>query len=903
MAENENIILTNIEVTETNEPVQIDETIQVIEFDSVNAYEIEADDAFAAIGEPNIQLRHSLLTELELPNQHPIIAIEGLRQELDSIEALQTVYSDNKQQANYYMWHDENLAGDDRVGYFVSMHQSTAYDSLHGTLSCIEICNGDQDVFGVTVANAGFIGGQEYSQAIDGDKVGRNHKYGLVVHSGITSVKCESDVAVGDYVVPNNSGVAKKSAGNYGYLVTALGDINGECCAVISLTMSSKLAQTVANSVDSFSERMDSAEYNIASVTNVANSAYAMAQDAQNITATEIESIKNQVGDVVGKVESMGGTVSELDEKVTNTAQVANQAKEIAQSAKGSADAMRTEAVAKATEASENISKLIDELAPITQWRDPTTGNTGAEYLTTYINNGLATKVEVQTASTKAEEAWSATEQNAKQLQSLAQTIDKYSVGEHSQAYGLTHEQAKAILPIGLVYVPTFKHEEIYDTYTQEFLKGYHYTWNGEYWEASKSVSVAFSNVYMAGTEGFYWVVTDQDIEVTNADGEVTATYDLGGLYLYKDGAWEKVASTVDNTMSRTISAIRQTADSISMEIVDIKGDVASNKQWIDGNSANIQSVVTWKNDVETDVASIATIKQTANDAGASIAQVVEAIGKDGEVNAASIVTAINSDTGEGSASIKADKINFEGFTTFVRPDDLGEGGTTTIDGSRITTGTIDTDRLNVLDIITVGTDSITTITNDTISTTDVYAKNLQVEGANVKNLQANSIIVAGDKTVQDFIDNSIDSITVYYAVSNSTKIPPEDDAWGQEVPEKEGKLYMWQKTVTVYGDGSIEEVISCVDGKGHIVIDITCSTGTIYINNEIQATLTAKVLQDNQDITSEFPSSAFRWEKYDMYGNKDTVWSYTGTTVVINNLDIYKRAMFNCILDVEQRL
>lgn len=48
---------------------------------------------------------------------------------------------------------------------------------------------------------------------------------------------------------------------------------------------------------------------------------------------------------------------------------------------------------------------------------------------------------------------------------------------------------------------------------------------------------------------------------------------------------------------------------------------------------------------------------------------------------------------------IKANKINFTGFTTFLRPSDVGQYGSTTIDGGRITTGTISADRIDVSDI------------------------------------------------------------------------------------------------------------------------------------------------------------------------------------------------------------
>ena len=41
--------------------------------------------------------------------------------------------------------------------------------------------------------------------------------------------------------------------------------------------------------------------------------------------------------------------------------------------------------------------------------------------------------------------------------------MDKYVVGEHSQAYGLTIEQARDILPVNSVYVPTIAHNETFE--------------------------------------------------------------------------------------------------------------------------------------------------------------------------------------------------------------------------------------------------------------------------------------------------------------------------------------------------------------------------------------------------------------------------------------------------------
>lgn len=57
------------------------------------------------------------------------------------------------------------------------------------------------------------------------------------------------------------------------------------------------------------------------------------------------------------------------------------------------------------------------------------------------------------------------------------------------------------------------------------------------------------------------------------------------------------------------------------------------------------------------------------------------------------------SNANSSSIKIKADKIDFTGFTTFVKAADLGASGTTSIDGGRITTGKISADRIDAISV------------------------------------------------------------------------------------------------------------------------------------------------------------------------------------------------------------
>lgn len=105
-----------------------------------------------------------------------------------------------------------------------------------------------------------------------------------------------------------------------------------------------------------------------------------------------------------------------------------------------------------------------------------------------------------------------------------------------------------------------------------------------------------------------------------------------------------------------------------------------------DQNSAKITSLTNWQSSAEDDISSlsetVAILEEVADENGASISQIVRAVGENGEVTAASIVAAVN-DSGS-SVMISADKIEMTGTTTFLTAEDVGDNGSTVIAGNRI---------------------------------------------------------------------------------------------------------------------------------------------------------------------------------------------------------------------------
>lgn len=112
----------------------------------------------------------------------------------------------------------------------------------------------------------------------------------------------------------------------------------------------------------------------------------------------------------------------------------------------------------------------------------------------------------------------------------------------------------------------------------------------------------------------------------------------------------------------------------------------------------------------------------------ATLDMLASVTGVDGEVNAASIILAVN-EYG-GTVKISADRINLSGYVTV---SSLGSGGSTNIDGSRITTGTISAERLNLTGYVTVsslGSGGTTQIDGGRITSGTITAANIQ--GVNI---------------------------------------------------------------------------------------------------------------------------------------------------------------------------
>ena len=787
---------------------------------------------------------HSSLLGIEDPNQHPITSIGGLRDELDEIEALKSVYSDSINVANYYKWENNDVP--DGHGYFVSLAPGSTN---------IKICNGS-DIFGVSVDTAGFIGNEGYEEIKDGDGVvirkvrqGRGNEYGLVATSGVVKVRCTEGVAVGDYVVSNEYGVAKKTESGCGYKVISLAEKvheNEIQYAIISLGVQACTTDVMGAKINRLESDMEEARLNIRAAITEAQLAREKAEASDNTSTSTKDEVKGEVEDLGDRVDGVEGDINNLKDVMDAYKNAINEAIALQDTAIASANTNSTAAISKAGE----IEGKFSDLAKSWTFYDENgneTSNQGASYVVDYMENGLKTKAELEVVSKFNEENKLLIEKTAESYRQTAMSVDKYCVGEYSQAYGLTLEQAQNAMQLGMVYIPDNSHVEIYRvddvlkawfgteaptdtsythwfdekndvlkkkitsesgdiTWTEDVTNGWmhfktstegkvgknYYIWdeNGWYeaydtaWIGSrmpydddcvfwyskdndtlrkrinpswieirdkvwggnsepdssyvywfdKANSVLRTRTDEGWTEHRVWIGSnEQDASsypcwfnngvlyryesvwrifdepmLCGVDEDADYTYMLidgvvytrltsletgeGELVEYKthmgadkpsdnsvfwnkDGViysrWCKVASVSGNVNRRITSMINQEVDSITAEVVNAAGSVASFDARITETESRIGTLTTWATGEDGKQYNLADIRQKANDAGASITQIVEAVGEDGKVNAASIVAAVNE--AGSSVVLNADHVKFDGFVSFANKSDVDE--------------------------------------------------------------------------------------------------------------------------------------------------------------------------------------------------------------------------------------
>lgn len=634
--QNINVPQSDIEIHSEEEILVTEITTPVspkVDIDAAEIVDIIIDEAFP-YASPTSDTNHSLLHGRDLPDQHPISAITDLEDELRDIKAVKPVYSSSNGLSEFRKWRDENPNGENRSGYFVTIVDGDK----------IEKCDTLRNVYGVTVSASGFVGNQN-----DFDK-SDDYTYAMVGIVGAVRVRTDGTARDGEYVIPNKLGEATFSENGYGYKVLSQGSYPSYNYVTIAIAPQSGVmggsgSGTGSGEFNDIIVEIDGIKDTVGNLQVKIDGAMS-SDEVQDIINENLADLTQKVENANNIAQTASGTAQSAQAQASQAASVATQAQQAAQSAAREAIDTAKEAASGAQSAIDIANKALEDLAKtsdsITLIQTTTDENKAAieqhAKLITEQGEGLATIQQAVTeyestidsavvqigeqgssiASLKLQAA-----QNDAVVQHLVSHVDKYSVGEYSLSYGLTHEEAKDVLTSEHIYIPTYDHEELMDgnpNGATNFEHNYVYTWdatNGQWKKSDKPISTA--TTYQDGTaNGDLWFCW-QDVERPDENNAVVDTYIGGTLYRWFDNKWVAVATNTDNHQGRILTSVKQTAESIRSDVVDLQGNLTSVVQDITGLSTTVKAN---SEGISKNTEDITAVNVRANEINATIARV-----------------------------------------------------------------------------------------------------------------------------------------------------------------------------------------------------------------------------------------------------------------------------------------
>jgi uncharacterized coiled-coil protein SlyX len=172
-------------------------------------------------------------------------------------------------------------------------------------------------------------------------------------------------------------------------------------------------------------------------------------------------------------------------------------------------------------------------------------------------------------------------------------------------------------------------------------------------------------------------------------------------------------------------------------------------------------------------------------------------------------------------------------------------------------------------------------------------------------------------------IQGTVTDVAVFYALNNSETVPPPDNdpGWSLEAPEWVDGMYMWQKTVTTYANGTTKESsATCLtgavgaDGEDAVLLRLDSSRGTVFKNNAVATVLSVVIytgglrLTTNEQMKSVFGNGArleWEWlrmddETYGTISASDSRLSDGGFQFTLSPEDVDVKVTFRCNLILE---
>lgn len=143
---------------------------------------------------------------------------------------------------------------------------------------------------------------------------------------------------------------------------------------------------------------------------------------------------------------------------------------------------------------------------------------------------------------------------------------------------------------------------------------------------------------------------------------------------------------------------------------------------------------------------------------------------------------------------------------------------------------------------------------------------------------------------------NGAEWITIPDSGALTFELSPDSEIWREK-----RTLTLRYLACGVYYD--IITITKLYDGEDAYSVQIYSSNGSNFINGDIATMLRAKVFKGAKDITDTLADNAFNWFRVSDNPEGDAVWSQqhegTGKSVVISDEDVYRRATFECEVNI----
>ena len=624
IVEFEEEIENELEPEDIEEVVEQKESVDYVEVEDQQEVEVKIEEALGWVAGDTRY--HASLAGRDEPNQHEIEAITGL---YDQLHKLSTVtenhshYSAKGGFAEFYEWKDgghyktdEYYKNSGDSGFFVSLVQETG--NIGGGNIKVDICkkiNDDQttdvtDVYGVTVIGSGYYGNQDenYDRLISTTPNREfDSRYAKVCLIGSADVRISAKeyatTNIGDYVVPNELGFAKKSNNNIGFRVISKGQkiFNDNTVAWYYV----KIALVPQN--DNIARVMEEVKKTQGNLSNMGDTISNINTSIEDMLGVNIE-ISNKFNDINSIVNNSNQLVNN---RLETSKEVLEQAQKIANQAQNKMEEM-TESYAtvknSADKASTNvqtalasIEQLQKNMNIIAQWD----GENGEHSINAFVNQVNDDHSQLGTLTSKFGKDGSELaaiiqkiDANGAAIQHLVTHVDKYILGEESPAKGLTLNQT-GFIQAGTIYVPTI------DNITEE----YKYT--------DEDGNITTQSITFKNTKSYKWEPVenksyhmwkeDNDVYLNRpintkdkpiaddalwycANGEMVNDryiYNPQTLYCWNGNVWVPVASA-NSDNAKSIGSVNQTAKDFQIAYTNLDGKMAQLRVDVD----NISSIV-----------------------------------------------------------------------------------------------------------------------------------------------------------------------------------------------------------------------------------------------------------------------------------------------------------------------